>query len=50
MKLQACFVLGCFVLGAPFASAQDAGRDQKDIRAVLDDQVAAWNEKDLRRS
>ncbi len=32
-----------------FAAAQDADPTAKDIRAVLDDQVAAWNDKDLVR-
>jgi beta-aspartyl-peptidase (threonine type) len=40
-------LLGWFFLAAPFAMAQDRDQAERAIRAVLDDQVVAWNKGDL---
>jgi uncharacterized protein (TIGR02246 family) len=40
---------GCLFLAAPLAGAQEGDRERQAIRAVLDAQVAAWNQGDLVR-
>jgi hypothetical protein len=41
--------LGCLFLSAAASLGQDADQTAKAVRAVLDDQVAAWNQRDLVR-
>ncbi len=42
--MRSRWLLLCLLCATPHAAAQDA---TKDVRAVLDDQVAAWNKGDL---
>ena len=48
MNLRICLLLGSVLVCPPLALAQEAN-GAKAIRAVLDDQVAAWNQRDLIR-
>jgi beta-aspartyl-peptidase (threonine type) len=47
MRLRALVLLAYLFLGTPAASAQDSAKEEKAIRAVLDEQVTAWNKGDL---
>jgi ketosteroid isomerase-like protein len=47
MRLPGCLLLTWLCLWTAPARAQDAGQDEKDVRAVLGAQEAAWNRGDL---
>lgn len=48
MTMRICFLLGLVIVCLPSARSQE-NDGAKAIRAVLDDQVVAWNQRDLIR-
>ena len=49
MSWRGLLLLTCVFAVAPIAAAQEADRVGNAVRAILDDQVAAWNDRDLVR-